>query len=409
MHNYLLQIDSKARCISVFNSLTGFYVRSGEIRFAGTDEDFKLAMNKIVELVETKLDTEFIKFFMQVASGQLDKNKKLAPLVAWLKGGDDPFRASYPQLIDVGIMGSCQHGRNGLCRLAGVECYQDGLHTHKPDMTLDDFKRIVDESKGKVYQIALGGRGDPNKHKQFREICEYCRANDIAPNYTTSGLALTDEEIEITKTFCGAVAISDYRQKHTYEAIDRFLQAGCTTNIHYVLGRNSIDRAIEYLENDSLPVGVNAIIFLLHKPVGLGTEENVLTMDDPRLEKFFALVEKEHPFQIGFDSCTIPGIINFTTQISKESIDTCEGGRWSMYISAQMECLPCSFDNVDKRWSYDIAGGGCIADAWNSSQFDDFRSHFTRSCPNCSDRKHCMGGCPIRNQIVLCNRKERQT
>lgn len=29
--------------------------------------------------------------------------------------GKDPFMASYPHLIDVGIMGHCIHGKSGLC------------------------------------------------------------------------------------------------------------------------------------------------------------------------------------------------------------------------------------------------------------------------------------------------------
>ena len=43
--------------------------------------------------------------------------------------GKDPFMASFPQLIDVGVMGHCIHGRTGLCIKAGVECYQNGLKT----------------------------------------------------------------------------------------------------------------------------------------------------------------------------------------------------------------------------------------------------------------------------------------
>lgn len=116
--------------------------------------------------------------------------------------------ASYPELIDVGIMGSCTHGINGLCRKAGVECYQNGLGVRKPNMTLEDFTSIAEQSKGKVNQIALGGRGDPNKHEKFKQICKVCRENNIVPNYTTSGLGLTQQEVEWTKYFCGAVAVS---------------------------------------------------------------------------------------------------------------------------------------------------------------------------------------------------------
>ena len=38
--------------------------------------------------------------------------------------GVDPFMASYPHLIDVGIMGHCIHGKTGLCAKAGIGCYQ---------------------------------------------------------------------------------------------------------------------------------------------------------------------------------------------------------------------------------------------------------------------------------------------
>jgi radical SAM protein with 4Fe4S-binding SPASM domain len=353
-------IDRENRFVELFNPGTGFYIRSGVLDENGRDTDV------------------------------------------------DPFMRNYPSLIDVGIMGSCIHGRNGLCRKAGVECYQNGLGKREPDMSLEDFTRIVEESKDRVFQIALGGRGDPNKHKNFREICQVCRDNGIVPNYTTSGLNLTDEEIATTKELCGAVAVSWYRQEHTLDAIRRFLDAGIKTNIHYVLGNNSIDEAIERLEKNDFPKGINAVIFLLHKPVGLGSEENVIKSDDPRLEKFFRQVDgAKHPFKIGFDSCTVPGLINNTSGIDPNSFDTCEGGRHSMYITSTCVALPCSFDNQDLRWAFSLTEG-TIQEAWNSPQFDNFRDSMRHSCPGCKDRPACMGGCPIKRQIVLCNREERE-
>ena len=48
--------------------------------------------------------------------------------------GEDPFMSSFPELLDVGIMGHCKHGNSGLCMKAGIECYQDGLHAEMPNM-----------------------------------------------------------------------------------------------------------------------------------------------------------------------------------------------------------------------------------------------------------------------------------
>jgi radical SAM protein with 4Fe4S-binding SPASM domain len=355
----ITKVDKKNKFVSTFNPQTGFYVRTGVI------EDGK--------------DT-----------------------------GVDPFMSSFPELIDVGVMGHCIHGKSGLCIKSGVQCYQNGLHTHQPNMTLDNFKRIVDECKGKVYQLALGGRGDVDQHEHFEEIVKYCRENDIVPNFTSSGLGFTPEIINICKKYCGAVAISWYRQDHTNKAINMLLNAGIKTNIHYVLGNNSIDEAINRLLCNSFLDGINAIIFLLHKPVGLGTKENMLSVFDPRVQDFFNLIDNGNfDFKIGFDSCTIPGLINFTKNINRDSFDTCEAARWSMYITSDMKALPCSFDNQDLRWAIDISNNS-IQLAWDSERFEDFRNQFRSSCSNCKDRLSCLGGCPIVNQIVLCNREERE-
>ena len=89
----------------------------------------------------------------------------------------DPFMASYPHLIDVGIMGHCIHGKTGLCAKAGIGCYQSGLLVEKPNMSLADFRSIAEQSKGRCNQFALGGRGDPDQHEFFEEILKICREN----------------------------------------------------------------------------------------------------------------------------------------------------------------------------------------------------------------------------------------
>lgn len=353
----LTKIDKKNKFISKFNSKTGFYIRSG--------------------IIENGEDT-----------------------------GIDPFMTSYPELIDVGVMGHCKHGNSGLCIKSGVQCYQNGLNIHNPNMTLDNFKKIVNECKGKTFQLALGGRGDVDQHENFEEILKYCRENNIVPNFTSSGLGFTQEIVDICKKYCGAIAISWYRQKYTLKAIDMLLKTGIKTNIHYVLSKNSIEEAIERLKNNDFPKGINAIIFLLHKPVGLGQKDLILTFDNPLLKEFFNLIDSGNfDFKIGFDSCTIPAILNYTKNINRDSIDTCEAARWSMYITSDMKVLPCSFDQ-ELKWSYDISND-TIQNAWNSEQFDNFRNHYKKSCNKCSDQLSCLGGCPIKREIVLCERSEK--
>ena len=113
MAKHLLQIDAKSRHISVFNSMTGFYVRTGEIQFSGTDEEFQAKVLGTIKAIEEGLEMPFIQFFLLMTSGKLDEVEKLKPLTDWIKGGDDPFMASYPSLIDVGIMGVVSTGAMG--------------------------------------------------------------------------------------------------------------------------------------------------------------------------------------------------------------------------------------------------------------------------------------------------------
>lgn len=349
------RIDRANHFVSVFDEKTGFYMRSGVIK-EGRDT------------------------------------------------GKDPFMAEFPELIDIGIMGHCIHGESGLCSLSGVQCYQNGRDIHMENMSVGDFARIAEECKGRTYQFALGGRGDPDQHEEFEEILKICRHKNIVPNFTSSGYGFNDKIAGLCRQYCGAVAISWYRSSYTENAISRLIEAGVRTNIHYVLSNNTIDEAIDRLSGDGFPKGINAVVFLLHKPIGLGTSDNVLKAGDKRLDTFWKLIDEgSFPFKIGFDSCTVPGLINNTRNINLYSLDTCEGGRWSAYITSDMKMLPCSFDNREMKWSVDLYKH-TVEQAWNSPQFDAFRKSFLLSCPQCEDRLSCMGGCPITKEIVLCNR-----
>ena len=138
---------------------------------------------------------------MYIRTGILDENGKDTNV--------DPFMRCFPGLIDIGIMGHCVHGKSGLCAKSGIQCYQNGLKTYAPNMSLENFKKIVDECKDKCFQFALGGRGDVDQHENFEEILQYCAENGIVPNFTTSGLGMTDEIAKICKKYC-LLEISDF-------------------------------------------------------------------------------------------------------------------------------------------------------------------------------------------------------
>ena len=181
--------------------------------------------------------------------------------------------------------------------------------------------------------------------------------------------------------------------------------AGVKTNIHYVLSKHTITEAMDRLKNKGFPQEINAVIFLLHKPVGLGTKKQMIQLQHTEYNRFVKYIGTDSlHYKIGFDSCTIPALINNPGNINLDSLDTCEGARWSAYITADLKMLPCSFDNQEQRWAVDLRQH-TIKEAWDSQTFEQFRNHFRKACPHCDKRKDCMGGCPIRPEIVLCKSK----
>lgn len=344
-------VDRKNKFIEIFNKDTGFYMRSG--------------------IIENGKDTNV-----------------------------DPFMRNFPNLLDVGIMGHCRNSH-----LCTVGCYQGKMN--KPNMPFKNFKSIIDQCKGKVFSCALGGSGSPNEHEEFENIVKYAKENDIIPNYTTSGIELTDEQAEITKKYCGAVAVSEYGQDYTYSAMQKFIDHGCKVNIHYVLGNDSIDSAIKKLRNNDFYKGINAVIFLTYKPSGCIKKNNVLKYEDPRVKKFYELIDKgDYDFKIGLDACHMPAVFNFLKNVNIDSTTSCDGASFSAYITPDFQMIPCSFDTITRKFAVDL-DKYTIEDAWNSQQFENFRNYHRNSCSSCINKINCNGGCPLYNEINLCNRIEK--
>lgn len=318
---------------------------------------------------------------------------------------EEPFMASFPHLLDIGIMGHCEHGLSGLCVKSGVQCYQSGNSKQEANMDYGYYEKIMRQCEGKVFQVALGGRGDADCHEDFERILECTRFYEIVPNITTSGYLFNKEKAKLTGKYCGAAAVSYYKNIYTERALDLLLSEGVTTNMHFVLSKRSIGEAINILEEGLIPKGVSRMIFLLHKPVGLGKIDNVISSEDPRLIRFFnAFKSPENIEKVGFDSCMVPGIIQFAKEIAPECYDPCEGARFSGYIDSNLIFSPCSFDRSN-GFAVDIKLQS-IEEAWNGEVFENYRKIMKQSCGHCNKRIHCLGGCPLNNEINLCKLKQ---
>ncbi len=313
------------------------------------------------------------------------------------KGSTAPFWAeSGPELLDISITNKCDNK----CRICYRNISSNGYH-----MPLVDYINILEEAqKMGVLQIALGG-GNPNQHPDFIRILEATRRFNIVPSYTTNGEGLTQDILLSTQKYCGAVAVTIYPfHKSSIRAIKLLEKYNVKTNLHFVLTKESIVKAIAWLRSPPDFLNrINAIIFLNYKAVGRFKKERLLLSHSNKLKEFFKLVNsKKYNFKIGFDSCCISGIVKFT-RANKKLIEACEAGRFSAFISEDMKIYPCSFlenqiEGINLRKNK-------FKDTWRHGiSFTSIRSRIKENeCKYCDSVDICLGGCPIFKNINLCN------
>ena len=181
-------------------------------------------------------------------------------------------------------------------------------------------------------------------------------------------------------------------------SIDKMISSNITTNIHYVINNNTIDDAIKRLKYNKFPKGINAIIFLLYK-----RKNETIYIDKDKIFEFFDLINKNtYNFKIDFDTCFSPLISKCLVNVEKRSIEDCEAGRFSCYISSKGILYPCSFVQDDK---YGInLGNMSVLEAWNSNKMNEFRKLNSEKCVNCANSNKCSYGCKYNLNQYTCNR-----
>jgi len=310
--------------------------------------------------------------------------------VFWAKQG--------AELLDISITNWCDKG----CEFCYRNSNQNGKH-----ISLDDYELIMQQAfENNVFQVALGG-GNPNQHPQFVEILQMTREKyNIVPSYTTNGRGLSEKVLEATQKYCGAVAVSAYEPfDETLDAIKLLKSYGIKVNLHYLLDSQTIVRAIEWLKKgNKLLDACNAIIFLNYKPIGNEKDYNLLLKNSSYLQDFFDLVDnKVHSFKIGFDSCMVSGIVEYMKNINLTSLEPCDAGRFSAYISEDLKMYPCSF--MMEHYEGEDLKEKSFMDIWNNSNsFIETRNSLGGSrCTSCNQQANCLNGCPFLREIDLCS------
>ena len=124
--------------------------------------------------------------------------------------------------------------------------------------------------------------------------------------------------------------------------------------------------------------------------------------DDENWDCFLKKVMKFTKCKIGFDSCMISWLMKQKELIVEESIDFCEAGRFSAFISEKGFMYPCSFLCNDSSGGESLRENN-LSDIWkNGIAFVKMRNSLAQpssqrkpiyKCINCADYELCHGGC----------------
>ena len=308
-------------------------------------------------------------------------------------GHEEPFWAEDgPELLDLSISNYCER----CCEF----CYR-GANPLGRHMPLEDVEYVVKQAKEVgVLQIALGG-GNPNQHPQFANVLGIVRENGIVPSYTSNGEGLTDEILEATKKYCGAMALSLYPPYEHYDRlVERISEMGIRLNLHVILKSDTIELLTTWFkEPPALFSYINALIVLNYKPIrGL---RDLTVRDSERLKAFYEAASTCNSVKIGFDSCCVPGIVIWMS-VNPALVDSCEAARFSAFISEDMKMYPCSF--MANTEQYGDLREECLLNIWQKHPaFVRHREAIRHNkCEGCSLYAVCNGGCVFMPEINQC-------
>ena len=321
-----------------------------------------------------------------------DFDKKTGYFQRWGKTpSDDPsFSPIGPELLD------CEISVNG-CSMGCPFCYKGNTNGEPKNMSLESFKRLLDLMPKTLTQVAFGIT-DIQTNPDFIPMMEYCREKGIIPNFTLTGIDLTDEMAKKCLELIGAVAVSAYETDKNvcYDTVKKFTDLGMEqTNIHLMVSEETLPFVYEVLDdvqNDERLKKLNAVVFLGLKPKGRATKGSFNPLSSKKFEELMKWCLEKN-LNIGFDSCSAPKFESVVNSLDLEDkvrnhllqcSESCESSLFSAYVNTDSEYWHCSFaEEEDGQEAIDVSKAeDFFKDVWYSDAVKSFRKQSLDTCVN---------------------------
>jgi sulfatase maturation enzyme AslB (radical SAM superfamily) len=204
----------------------------------------------------------------------------------------------YPEFYDLSFGDKCVTGNCPWCYAKGNS---KGRHYQNIVKKIKDYFGVMNQNQ-RPFQVAIGGQQEPLEHPEFWDAVKTLKDLNIVPNYTTNGVLFSDKIAELTKKYCGGVAITahEHLDVHWRKAIEVAKKHSIRTNIHYIV---SDKISIEKLDNiySEYKNKIDYFVLLPHMNVGYA-KENPKKIDFSELEKWLDKNLSEYNSNIAFGS-----------------------------------------------------------------------------------------------------------
>ena len=297
-----------------------------------------------------------------------------------------------PEILDLEV---CVNGCPNRC----PQCYKNNTDAPPTNMTFDTFKTIFHKFNKVLTQIAFGITG-LQTNKDFFRMMEYARENGVIPNFTLSGIDLTEPLADRVAALCGAVAVSVYQtdKNVAYNAVKMLVDRGMTQcNIHLFSAEEVfpfMGEVIRDIQKDPRLENMGSVVFLGMKPKGRAKGRYTPLSQN----KFYRLVEYciKMGVPFGFDSCSQQKFEKSVCNLPIDDLykkqmiimsEPCESfGMFSSYVNCNGVYFPCSFCEGEGEWKdgIDVLNAtDFIKDVWNHPLVNKYRKMMIESGRRC--------------------------
>lgn len=275
-----------------------------------------------------------------------------------------------------------------VCNFRCTMCLMSELSEKRPpNMTLENFKRSIDEQYGLI-EVKLQGLGEPLLNKDFFEMADYVVKKDIWTRTTTNAsiLHLNDTYKKLIDSGIGEIQISvDGATKETFEKIrvgsdfeqikENILLLNSYAQSRGELWKTScwvmVQKENIHEMEDILRLAVSLKFTRLVFQMSMNDfgKENWKKNSDKSGNKYMKEGLEEKLYQLGHEL----GIdVSFWDNDGNyKRGDRCVWLFSRAYITAQMEVTPCCMHWVTD--GCDMGGGNSFKEIWTGEEYDKLR------------------------------------